>query len=404
MVRQKERQDDHYRSQRNQVKRLKALSEKIKQYFSQENKLGFFALMTAVNYIIYVCLTCRQTFVTDPFSFGEGMIYSLFKSMNDTVFTVVNAVIAAPVFSIYFLLIKKVYKSQSKSDGADLFLLTVSIFPLIFTGHIFSLFSFSHLTVILLSCVNMYVLFSGKSRIITAILCAVSTFIFPPYIFTYFPAVLIYILYCGIAAESDKNVKKKKAVKDSSWIFLTVICCVIFILLLIFTPTLNRSIRHTSTPLYGAVNQNIFYNSTGENLLGSWNIADTGRCLSYTAAALPFFALFIYIWFKAYSKTKKSAPALSHLFAGCIISLLPAAAGMIFFRTIGLWMVGALFSQVMILFTMLLKHDGTVKEILESIYSKLAVKKAYIFLFILITAAAACLFYKMEIYTIIMRI
>lgn len=385
------------------MKRLKALSDKIKQYFSQENKLGFFALMTAVNYIIYVCLTYRPNFATDPFSFGEGLIYSLFKSMNGTVFAVVNAIIAAAVFAVYFLLIKTVYKSQSKSDGADLFLLTVSIFPLFITGHIFSLFSFSHLTVILLSCVNMYVLFSGKSRIITVILCAVSTFIFPPYIFTYFPSILIYILYCGIAAESNKNGKKKKAVKDSSWILPTVICCVIFILLLLFTPSLNRSIRHVGTSLYGAVNQNILYDSTGENLLGSWNNADTGRCLSYTAAALPFLALFIYIWFKAYSKTKKSAPALSHLFAGCIISLLPAAAGMMFFRTIGLWMVGALFSQVMILFTMILKHDSSVMETLESMYSKLAVKKAYIFLFILITATAAYFFYSMEIYSLITR-
>lgn len=382
---------------------MKALSDKIKQYFSQENKLGFFALMTAVNYIIYVCLTYRPNFATDPFSFGEGLIYSLFKSMNGTVFAVVNAIIAAAVFAVYFLLIKTVYKNQSKSDGADLFLLTVSIFPLIITGHIFSLFSFSHLAVILLSFVNMYALFSEKSRIITVILCAVSTFIFPPYIFTYFPAVLIYILYCGIGAVNDKKGRKKETVKDNSWIAPTVICSAIFILLLIFTPTLNRSMRHIGLPLYGAVNQNILYDSTGENLLGSWNTADTGRCLSYTAAAFPFIMLFIYIWFKAYFKTKKSDPELSHLFAGCIISLMPVAAGMMFFRNIGLWMVGALFSQVMILFTMILKRDGTVTEILESMYSKLAVKKAYVFLFILLTAAAACFFYTMEIYSLITR-
>ncbi|MBQ7596787.1 MAG: hypothetical protein IJU45_09005 [Clostridia bacterium] len=387
---------------------MRSAFNKLKPYFGKENMLGIYAVLLALHFLYYTVTSFTQFYPIRAYESGMGLITDIYLNVDDIYFKIIRIINYGGVLTALFLLFRKVIADLKKNDGdfsaAELLCCLISIFPAFTACRVFSnsYSSSVHFFIMILTLICVLLMFDGKKRTSVMIICAVCEFLYAGFIFTYFPAILLIYVYGKTSEKSSAKPKGKKAKqikKDHFTVYLIIVVVLILALLLVLTPALNKGIRHLSAPMSDENDQIIFFDSIDNARRGEWNQDITLKFINYIAAVLPFFTLFSYVWIKA----AKSDSSRSRFYLMCLLAELPAAAGVIFFRTVGLWMAGAALGQTLLMLTMVIKRDKAVSEILQGLYIKIKQKNSSVFLLLLLMFALACFFYEMEVFGIFGR-
>lgn len=391
--------------------KLRSAFSKLKKLSGDENMLGICAALLILHLLYYIITSGDQYYLINPYEFGAGILTDLYMRAGIIAFKIIRAFTLAGALFVLFLFIRKILaKAEITADlfcTAKWFCLLLCVFPVFITGRVFSYsYTFSLQTVIIaLTMICVMLLLDGKSRAGVLIICAVCELFYAGFIFTYFPAVLLILIYQNTAEISAAPARKKskKAGKNNNYfpIALFITAAVIFILLAVLTPALNKSLRTILSPVFDSNDQTVLYDSIDETRRGELNNIIQARRLDYIIAVLPFLGFFSYVLISAARLSGKESKMRSRWFLMCLCAQLPAVAGVLFFRKISLWLTGAVFCQVLLMMAMIYKNDKTLSGVLLRVYERIKQNKIYIFLIILFMIALCCCFYERGIYEIV---